>query len=73
MNKVIQHQTLEHRESLVLENANLGILKVKVKSNIHVNLLELVGKNAFFNFLKLLKLKKISCPYFFIFDFWAEI
>ena len=28
-NKVIQHQTLEHRESFVLENANLGILKVK--------------------------------------------
>ena len=29
-NKVIQHQTLEHRDSFVLENANLGILKVKV-------------------------------------------
>ena len=29
-NKVIQHQTLEHRESFVIENANLGILKVKV-------------------------------------------
>ena len=28
-NKVIQHQTLEHRESFVLENANLGILKAK--------------------------------------------
>ena len=29
-NKVIQHQTLEHRESFVLENANLGNLKVTV-------------------------------------------
>ena len=28
--KVIQHETFEHRESFVLENANLGILKVKV-------------------------------------------
>ena len=29
-NKVIQHQTLAHRESFVIETANLGILKVKV-------------------------------------------
>ena len=29
-NKVIQDQTLEHRDSFVLENANMGILKVKV-------------------------------------------
>ena len=28
-NKAIRHETLEHRESFVLENANLGILKVK--------------------------------------------
>ena len=31
-NKVIQHQTLEHEESFVLENLNLGILKVKAES-----------------------------------------